>query len=98
MVIPLRWLLRAVCPPLRLVLPPLGQQLLLQMIPHHVDSLLQLSDICRMQEDQEMAGDLIGKGWRGVQVLGAPSRGETLSPGERCRRHPQGCCPSLAWG
>ncbi|XP_066493132.1 ribosome quality control complex subunit TCF25 [Tiliqua scincoides] len=33
--------------------------LLLQMFPHHVDSLLQLSDICRMQEDQEMAGDLI---------------------------------------
>lgn len=36
-------------------------QLLLQMNPYHVDSLLQLSDVCRMQEDQEMARDLIGK-------------------------------------
>ncbi|KFO91857.1 Transcription factor 25, partial [Buceros rhinoceros silvestris] len=33
--------------------------LLLQMNPYHVDSLLQLSDMCRMQEDQEMARDLI---------------------------------------
>ncbi|XP_062355925.1 ribosome quality control complex subunit TCF25 isoform X3 [Cinclus cinclus] len=33
--------------------------LLLQMSPYHVDSLLQLSDVCRMQEDQEMARDLI---------------------------------------
>ncbi|XP_020643959.3 ribosome quality control complex subunit TCF25 [Pogona vitticeps] len=33
--------------------------LLLQMNPSHVDSLLQLSDVCRMQEDQEMARDLI---------------------------------------
>lgn len=32
------------------------------MNPYHVDSLLQLSDVCRMQEDQEMARDLIGKG------------------------------------
>ncbi|KAJ6657158.1 hypothetical protein lerEdw1_002747 [Lerista edwardsae] len=40
-------------------LDPNNLVLLLQMIPHHVDSLLQLSDICRMQEDQEMAGDLI---------------------------------------
>lgn len=31
------------------------------MNPYHVDSLLQLSDVCRMQEDQEMARDLIGK-------------------------------------
>ncbi|KAM6253065.1 ribosome quality control complex subunit TCF25 isoform 2-T3 [Porphyrio hochstetteri] len=27
--------------------------------PYHVDSLLQLSDVCRMQENQEMARDLI---------------------------------------
>ncbi|NXL48891.1 TCF25 factor, partial [Podilymbus podiceps] len=27
--------------------------------PYHVDSLLQLSDVCRMQEDQEMARDLV---------------------------------------
>ncbi|XP_031471357.1 transcription factor 25 [Phasianus colchicus] len=33
--------------------------LLLQMNPYHVDSLLQLSDVCRMQEDQEMARDLV---------------------------------------
>lgn len=34
---------------------------LLHVNPHHIDSLLQLSDICRMQEDQEMARDLIEK-------------------------------------
>ncbi|XP_072374164.1 ribosome quality control complex subunit TCF25 isoform X2 [Scyliorhinus torazame] len=34
---------------------------LLRVNPHHIDSLLQLSDICRMQEDQEMARDLIEK-------------------------------------
>ncbi|XP_053127480.1 transcription factor 25 [Hemicordylus capensis] len=33
--------------------------LLLQMNPYHVDSLLQLSDVCQMQEDQEMARDLV---------------------------------------
>ncbi|XP_069595112.1 ribosome quality control complex subunit TCF25 [Ranitomeya imitator] len=33
--------------------------LLLQMNPYHIDSLLQLSDVCRLQEDQEMARDLI---------------------------------------
>ncbi|XP_077376215.1 ribosome quality control complex subunit TCF25 [Festucalex cinctus] len=32
---------------------------LLQLNPYHIDSLLQLSDVCRMQEDQEMARDLI---------------------------------------
>ncbi|MEE6499778.1 hypothetical protein FKM82_003582, partial [Ascaphus truei] len=32
---------------------------LLQGNPYHVDSLLQLSDLCRLQEDQEMARDLI---------------------------------------
>ncbi|XP_006860317.1 PREDICTED: transcription factor 25 [Chrysochloris asiatica] len=32
---------------------------LLQTTPYHVDSLLQLSDACRLQEDQEMARDLI---------------------------------------
>ncbi|XP_062965564.1 ribosome quality control complex subunit TCF25 isoform X2 [Cynocephalus volans] len=32
---------------------------LLQTNPYHVDSLLQLSDACRFQEDQEMARDLI---------------------------------------
>ncbi|KAM8946114.1 ribosome quality control complex subunit TCF25 isoform 2-T2 [Pelodytes ibericus] len=33
--------------------------LLLQTNPYHVDSLLQLSDVCRQHEDQEMARDLI---------------------------------------
>ncbi|XP_030060478.1 ribosome quality control complex subunit TCF25 [Microcaecilia unicolor] len=33
--------------------------LLLQMNPYHIDSLLQLSDVCRIQEDQEMARELI---------------------------------------
>ncbi|XP_077570103.1 ribosome quality control complex subunit TCF25 [Stigmatopora nigra] len=32
---------------------------LLQLNPYHIDSLLQLSDVCRVQEDQEMARDLI---------------------------------------
>ncbi|XP_018618645.2 ribosome quality control complex subunit TCF25 isoform X1 [Scleropages formosus] len=32
---------------------------LLQLNPYHVDSLLQLSDVCRIQEDQEMARDLV---------------------------------------
>ncbi|RXN18054.1 transcription factor 25 [Labeo rohita] len=32
---------------------------LLQLNPYHIDSLLQLSDVCRMQEDQETARDLI---------------------------------------
>lgn len=35
-------------------------QALLQLNPYHIDSLLQLSDVCRIQEDQEMARDLIG--------------------------------------
>lgn len=43
-------------------------QLLLQMNPSHVDSLLQLSDVCRMQEDQEMARDLVGKKLRAARV------------------------------
>uniref|UniRef100_A0A2K6FEA9 TCF25 ribosome quality control complex subunit n=1 Tax=Propithecus coquereli TaxID=379532 RepID=A0A2K6FEA9_PROCO len=37
----------------------LGEQVLLQTSPYHVDSLLQLSDACRFQEDQEMARDLV---------------------------------------
>ncbi|XP_061622084.1 transcription factor 25 [Phyllopteryx taeniolatus] len=32
---------------------------LLQLNPYHIDSLLQLSDVCRIQDDQEMARDLI---------------------------------------
>lgn len=40
---------------------PLPVQVLLQTSPYHVDSLLQLSDACRFQEDQEMARDLVGE-------------------------------------
>lgn len=40
------------------------------MNPYHVDSLLQLSEVCRMQEDQEMARDLVGENWeQGTNVL-----------------------------
>ncbi|KAG8437545.1 hypothetical protein GDO86_008308 [Hymenochirus boettgeri] len=35
--------------------------LLLQMNPYHIDSLLQLSDVCRLQDDQEMARELIDR-------------------------------------
>lgn len=37
------------------------KQALLQLNPYHIDSLLQLSDVCRIQEDQETARDLIGE-------------------------------------
>uniref|UniRef100_A0A8C0H683 Transcription factor 25 n=1 Tax=Chelonoidis abingdonii TaxID=106734 RepID=A0A8C0H683_CHEAB len=40
-------------------LDPNNIALLLQMNPYHVDSLLQLSEVCRMQEDQEMARDFV---------------------------------------
>lgn len=39
----------------------LASQVLLQTSPYHVDSLLQLSDACRFQDDQEMARDLVGE-------------------------------------
>ena len=29
--------------------------------PYHVDSMLQLSEVCRMNEDAQMASELIGK-------------------------------------
>lgn len=38
-----------------------ASQVLLQTSPYHVDSLLQLSDACRFQDDQEMARDLVGE-------------------------------------
>ena len=40
---------------------PPASQVLLQTSPYHVDSLLQLSDACRFQDDQEMARDLVGE-------------------------------------
>ncbi|KAI4559173.1 hypothetical protein MJT46_019928, partial [Ovis ammon polii x Ovis aries] len=40
---------------------------LLQSSPYHVDSLLQLSDACRFQDDQETARDLVGKAGHDVR-------------------------------
>lgn len=31
------------------------------MHPYHIDTLLQLSEVCRMSEDPQMAAELIGK-------------------------------------
>ncbi|XP_056232714.1 transcription factor 25 [Seriola aureovittata] len=45
--------------PVNLTIVSFFLQALLQLNPYHIDSLLQLSDVCRIQEDQEMARDLI---------------------------------------
>ena len=34
---------------------------LLQMHPYHIDTLLQLSEVCKMSEDRQMAAELVGK-------------------------------------
>ena len=36
-------------------------QAVLQAHPYHIDSLLQLSEVCKMSEDLQMATELIGK-------------------------------------
>ena len=36
-------------------------QALVNTHPYHVDSLLQLSEVCRINEDYQMAAELIGK-------------------------------------
>lgn len=36
-------------------------QAILNTHPYHVDSLLQLSEICKMGEDYQMAAELIGQ-------------------------------------
>nr|XP_056718527.1 transcription factor 25 [Euleptes europaea] len=46
--------------------------LLLQANPYHVDSLLQLSDVCRMQEDQEMARDLVERALHTLECASHP--------------------------
>lgn len=56
-------------------IPPFWLQALLQLNPYHIDSLLQLSDVCRIQEDQEMARDLIG--W--LQLLLSPTKTRDLT-------------------
>ena len=35
-------------------------QAVLQLHPYHIDTLLQLSEVCRMSEDPQMAAELIG--------------------------------------
>ena len=37
--------------------------------PYHIDSLLQLSEVCKMGEDMQMAADLIGMRGRGCPQL-----------------------------
>ena len=41
-----------------LLSPP---QAVLHAHPYHIDSLLQLSEVCKMSEDLQMAAELIGK-------------------------------------
>uniref|UniRef100_A0A8D1R0P3 Transcription factor 25 n=4 Tax=Sus scrofa TaxID=9823 RepID=A0A8D1R0P3_PIG len=45
---------------------------LLQTSPYHVDSLLQLSDACRFQEDQEMARDLVERALHSMECAFHP--------------------------
>ncbi|XP_064168016.1 transcription factor 25 isoform X1 [Anguilla rostrata] len=45
---------------------------LLQINPYHIDSLLQLSDVCRIQEDQEMARDLVERALYGFECAFHP--------------------------
>ena len=35
-------------------------QSVLNMYPYHIDSLIQLSEVCKMSEDLQMAAELIG--------------------------------------
>ena len=35
-------------------------QAVLHLHPYHIDTLLQLSEVCRMSEDPQMAAELIG--------------------------------------
>ena len=43
-------------------------QAILNTHPYHVDSLLQLSEICKMGEDYQMAAELIGQFYRSNTV------------------------------
>ena len=52
--------------------------------PYHIDSLLQLSEVCKMSEDIQMATELIGeqcdyiiiswKIWNRVLIIGSPTQ------------------------
>uniref|UniRef100_A0A8C3UWX9 Transcription factor 25 n=1 Tax=Catharus ustulatus TaxID=91951 RepID=A0A8C3UWX9_CATUS len=63
--------------------------LLLQMNPYHVDSLLQLSDVCRMQEDQEMARDLIERALYSLECAFHPVFSLTSGTCRLDYRHPE---------
>ncbi|XP_063169216.1 ribosome quality control complex subunit TCF25 [Candoia aspera] len=63
--------------------------LLLQMNPYHVDSLLQLSDVCRMQEDQEMARDLIERALYTLECAFHPVFSLTSGTCRLDYRHPE---------
>ena len=47
--------------PLFLVILRFISQAVLQLYPYHIDSLLQLSEVCKMSEDRQMANELIGE-------------------------------------
>lgn len=66
------------------------------MNPYHVDSLLQLSDVCRMQEDQEMARDLIGKSEVRSRCVGVKSFPGKGSGGQEPRSQNGSFC-DLMW-
>uniref|UniRef100_A0A670YV70 Transcription factor 25 n=1 Tax=Pseudonaja textilis TaxID=8673 RepID=A0A670YV70_PSETE len=63
--------------------------LLLQMNPYHVDSLLQLSDVCRMQEDHEMARDLIERALYTLECAFHPVFSLTSGTCRLDYRHPE---------
>ncbi|XP_053555343.1 transcription factor 25 isoform X2 [Bombina bombina] len=63
--------------------------LLLQMNPYHVDSLLQLSDVCRLQEDQEMARDLIERALYSLECSFHPVFSLTSGTCRLCYRRPE---------
>ncbi|KAM6429960.1 ribosome quality control complex subunit TCF25 isoform 2-T2 [Liasis olivaceus] len=63
--------------------------LLLQTNPYHVDSLLQLSDVCRMQEDQEMARDLIERALYTLECAFHPVFSLTSGTCRLDYRHPE---------
>ncbi|KAG8144244.1 putative Transcription factor 25 protein [Naja naja] len=70
--------------------------LLLQMNPYHVDSLLQLSDVCRMQEDQEMARDLIERALYTLECAFHPVFSLTSGTCRLDYRHPENRAFQLA--
>ncbi|XP_026540675.1 transcription factor 25 [Notechis scutatus] len=70
--------------------------LLLQMNPYHVDSLVQLSDVCRMQEDHEMARDLIERALYTLECAFHPVFSLTSGTCRLDYRHPENRAFQLA--